>query len=212
MTDIDIYNIIDQVCKLPVVLNECIIEYLGICMFCQNDQYPIHKTKINKIYLETSDNKIKYNICIDCIWTHLSCSISLSGEFKMIYSKYMYEKDCKCLRCDKIFGLTNIKKHISTPSHLSLTLDTKTKIKCWCGGLFNDGLLIKEHKKEYIHKRGYDIFHTFVNISVSNKKKTLELLISSAIQFATYIKNNNNLDTQKLDCLYKFTKYLKSKK
>lgn len=213
MTDIDIQNNLNNICTFPDVLNNIIIEYLNICMMCQETCYPIYKNKIYKYNGFDEDLKISYKICTNCIWSHLSCSIALP-EFSVIFSKYPRDKECICVNCDKIFGLSNLKKHLSTSSHLSYTINDnkKTKIKCFCGCILdiNNGTYdIKTHKKSDIHTRGQDILTTFTHISFIDKDKVIDLLFNTAKPLINFLSPIRTKHLQKIDCLYKFYLYAK---
>ncbi len=69
--DLLIFDIVKNNSGIISTLVDIVMDYIGICMYCQQDTYPMYKKNI-----------YGYRICIDCIWANLSDSFKLKYRKK----------------------------------------------------------------------------------------------------------------------------------
>lgn len=168
MDYIDILNIVKK-CGIIDDLNEIIMDYIGICMYCQKNIYPIYNKKIDG-----------YKICVECIWSVLTSSND--SDFK-----YKDKQKCNryyCLNCNEIFLSKREHKNCVYKSYYIRNFEYGKK--CWCGVYFNDKTQYVKHKNEIIHQRNLNINKKLLSI-YNNKFETILLLYDTIPIFMEYL-------------------------
>lgn len=190
--DINIFDMVQNTTNMVDTLVDIVMDYIGICMNCQQNTYPLY---VKKIY--------GYRICVNCLWSNLSNSLNIN---------YKENKIGYICVCDKKLSdnKISIQKHLR---HQCDNDDLIKKIKCWCGEFFivrEDDIkdiknILKKHEDEIIHIRNKDIKNIMIAINHDDKRK-IKFLRKSIPVFLRFIQKEKYTDyLHQLLCFYKFT-------
>ncbi len=200
--DIPIFDNIKSNCDIPETIIDIVMDYIGICMYCQQDVYPMY---IKKIY--------GYRICIDCIWT------SFAGSFLLKYQKIKSERKIKKYKC--VCGVMLLDNNRSIYRHLKYqcdNIDLERELRCWCGEIFIiteknvDDIkdIVKKHEEEIIHIRRKDIKKIMESID-GDKKRKIELMKNCIPVFLNFFEKEKPKDGEvKTACFLKFLNYVRN--
>lgn len=170
---------LDTLISIPDIV-DIVVEYIGVCMMCKRQEYPIYK-KIND----------KYDVCVDCIFSFFANNIGIGIE----YPKYVEQDKFKCTCCDKSFYIFHTEVTLNRGKH------EKEFVKCWCGCLLevkNYQTELVEHKNNYIHKRCDNIINIFRELDYKREKTMFRLVCEASKQLLIYYEKLNQKETEQL--------------